>query len=129
MEQNIKCDERVRLGVRLWLESEQGTLLGPGRLALLEGVRRLGSLNKAAAELGMSYRKAWGRLKDAEDRLGTDLVVSMGGRKGYDLTDLANRLVDDYLAWLAEVEAFALERAKVRFPWAVDEVAIGKSGH
>ncbi|MGE4506910.1 MAG: winged helix-turn-helix domain-containing protein [Desulfovibrionaceae bacterium] len=113
----------VHLGIKLWIESDDGALLGPGRLALLEGVRRLGSLNKTAAEMRMSYRKAWGRLKDAENRLGQPLVVAAGGRKGYDLTELGNRLVDEYLAWQAEVENFALERARARFPWALDDVS------
>ena len=111
----------VHLGIKLWIESDDGALLGPGRLALLEGVRRLGSLNKVAAEMRMSYRKAWGRLKDAEQRLGQQLVEDSGGRKGYVLTELGNSLVDEYLAWQAEVENFALERARTRFPWAVDE--------
>ncbi len=111
----------VRLGIKLWIESDSGALLGPGRLALLEGVRRLGSLNKAAAEMRMSYRKAWGRLKDAESRLGKSLVEAGGGRKGYELTELGHRLVDEYLAWRQEVETFALERARAHFPWAVDD--------
>ena len=111
----------VRLGIKLWVESDAGALIGPGRLALLEGIRRLGSLNKAAAELRMSYRKAWGRLKDAEERLGSPLVANAGGRKGYELTELGNSLVDEYLAWRAEVETYALERARKHFPWAVGD--------
>ncbi|MGE4551490.1 MAG: winged helix-turn-helix domain-containing protein [Desulfovibrionaceae bacterium] len=110
----------VFLKVRLWFESDRGPLLGPGRLALLEGVRRLGSLNKAAAEMGMSYRRAWGRVKEAEKRLGDALVVDAGGRNGFRLTPLADRLVDDYVAWMTEVKSFALERAQVRFPWHVE---------
>lgn len=117
----------VCLKIRLWFESDRGPLLGPGRLALLEGVRRLGSLNKAAAELGMSYRRAWGRIKDAERRLGEPLLVDAGGASGFRLTSLADQLVNGYLVWVKEVEGFALERAQLCFPWHVSGGGAGAS--
>lgn len=115
----MDAKQSLRLGLKLWIESDDGAVLSPGRLSLLEGIRRLGSLNKAAAEQRMSYRKAWGRIRDTEERLGQPLVRDGGGRKGYKLTELGDRLVDEYVAWREEVKAFAIERAGERFPWAV----------
>jgi molybdate transport system regulatory protein len=66
----------------LWLESD-GRAFGEGPAALLDLVRTEGSLNKAAAQLGMSYNKAWRSLKAAEDRLGFALLErQVGGKQG-----------------------------------------------
>lgn len=114
------------LRVHLWLESGGGMLFGLGRIQLLELVERLGSLNQAAKALGMSYRAAWGRIKRTEEALGEPLLAKASGRKGYELTALAASLLRDFALWHQEVEAFALERAKVRLPW--DIKAFAESG-
>lgn len=107
------------LRVHLWLESGGGMLLGLGRVQLLELVDRLGSLNRAAKALGMSYRAAWGRIKRTEEALGEPLLGQVDGRKGYQLTPLAVELLRDFAAWHKEVEAFALKTARERLPWDV----------
>lgn len=107
------------LRVHLWFEEEVGMLFGLGRVQLLQAVARLGSLNKAAAELGMSYRAAWGRIKRTEEALGRSVVQKVRGRKGYILTPLGEDLVRDFLAWHGEVERFALERARALLPWDI----------
>jgi len=107
------------LRVHVWLESEGGMLFGLGRAQLLEMVARLGSLNQAAKALGMSYRAAWGRIKRTEQALGEPLLAKAGGRKGYELTDLATGLVRDFAALLCEVEDFALKRSRERLPWDI----------
>jgi len=107
------------LRVHLWLESGGGMVFGLGRVQLLELVERLGSLNQAAKALGMSYRAAWGRIKRTEEALGEPLLAKASGRKGYELTPLAETLLREFAQWHQEVEAFALERAKARLPWDV----------
>lgn len=107
------------LRVHLWLESGGGMVFGLGRVQLLELVERLGSLNQAAKALGMSYRAAWGRIKRTEEALGEALLAKASGRKGYELTPLAEMLLKEFAQWHQEVEAFALERAKARLPWDV----------
>jgi len=82
-------------------------------------VQRLGSLNQAAKALGMSYRAAWGRIKSTEEALGEPLLIKASGRKGYELAPLAESLLSEFALWHQEVEAFALERAKVHLPWDV----------
>ncbi|MBC7293649.1 MAG: LysR family transcriptional regulator [Thermoleophilia bacterium] len=72
----------MRLAYKLWLEY-RGRAFGEGPARLLEGVQRTGSLRKAAAELGMSYNKAWRILHAAEQRLGFALLDrSVGGSLG-----------------------------------------------
>lgn len=107
------------LRVHLWLEREGSMFFGLGRVQLLELVDRLGSLNRAAKAVGMSYRAAWGRIKASEERLGAPLLAEASGRRGYELTPLARTLMADFMAWHREVEAFALQRAQEVFPWPV----------
>jgi molybdate transport system regulatory protein len=116
------------LRVHLWLETGEGMLLGLGRIQLLELVEQLGSLNQAAKALGMSYRAAWGRIKRTEDALGEPLLAQASGRKGYQLTPLAERLLRDFAAWHREVEDFALARARERLPWQVRRYGEGGPG-
>ncbi len=108
---------RVRLN--LWLETDEGMLFGLGRAQLLEQIEKQGSLNKAAKELGMSYRAAWGRLKNTEEVLGDSLVLKTRGRKGCSLTPLGERVLEDYRQWVQEVENFAVMTARKSFPWKI----------
>ena len=93
----------MNLLFKLYLERKGLYLLGPGRMELLRTVDRLGSLKKAAQELGMSYRWAWGRLKKTEQTLGVDLLAHDSGaarKKGKKLTKEAHEL----LAWIESIE-------------------------
>jgi molybdate transport repressor ModE-like protein len=68
---------------KLWLETEDGYVFGPGVYNLLIAIERTGTLKEASQQLGMSYRYAWGLIKKAEEKLGESLIVaSKGGRLG-----------------------------------------------
>src|SRR3990167_5564785 len=68
---------------KIWLEEKGGVAFAEGRRMLLESIDRLGSLNAAAKELGMSYRAAWGKIKATEKALGIKLLeVTTGGKGG-----------------------------------------------
>lgn len=89
-----------RIGVRskVWLEAEGLPLIGSGRAGLLRAVERTGSINAAAKELGMDYRRAWGLIDSMEKRLNFKLVVRRrgGSAKGTSLTAEAYRLLELY---------------------------------
>jgi molybdate transport system regulatory protein len=106
--------------LHLWLETGDGMLLGLGRIQLLELVEELGSLNKAAAAMGMSYRAAWGRMKQTETVIGEPLVERSGPKKGFRLTPLGHEIVRLFRAWHQDVEVFALARARDIFPWKTE---------
>lgn len=61
-------------------------------LALLTALVAEGALGNAAKEAGMSYRSAWGLLRDCEQALGAALVVMERGR-GTRLTEFGAALV------------------------------------
>lgn len=73
--------------------------IGVGKVELLEGIARTGSLSQAARDMRMSYRRAWLLLEDMN--LSFDRPVahaSVGGRGGGGvvLTALGTRLVEGY---------------------------------
>ncbi|MBZ5514286.1 MAG: LysR family transcriptional regulator, partial [Acidobacteriia bacterium] len=54
-----------------------------GKAALLQAVDRLGSIQQAADEFGMSYRHAWGAIRRIENRAGFKIVdTKLGGKEG-----------------------------------------------
>lgn len=73
----------MEIKAKFWIENEGEVVLGGGKSALLLAVDRLGSIQRAAAEFGMSYRHAWGTIKKIEQRAGFRIVdTKLGGRDG-----------------------------------------------
>jgi molybdate transport system regulatory protein len=61
--------------LRVWVVFGNQLKFGDGRARLLELIDERGSLRQAAAELDMSYRNAWGYLKELERAAGFKLVA------------------------------------------------------
>ncbi|WP_022660328.1 winged helix-turn-helix domain-containing protein [Paucidesulfovibrio longus] len=98
--------------MHLWLESPDGVLFGMGRLLLLREIRNSGSLTAAAANLGMSYRGAWGKIKKTEELLGEQLIERNGCRRsGYRLTPFGETLSARFEEWFRAVESFAFQKS------------------
>lgn len=73
------------LGIRskIWIEVDGEPVFGRGRRFLLEAIDSHGSINRAAQEIDISYRKAWGHIKAMEERLGVKLIErQVGGKNG-----------------------------------------------
>jgi molybdate transport system regulatory protein len=112
--------KRPTVRLHLWLETDEGVVFGIGRAMLLMKVGQYGSLKEAAADLGMSYRAAWGKIRKTEEILGAPLIVrNANKRKGYDLTDYGRLLTEKFMAWFHEIEDAALEKAGEAFEWRV----------
>ena len=77
-------NKKLRARLKLWLDSEQsGSSFGDGKWHLLQTIEKTESLRSTCELLGISYRKAWGDLKKAEQCLDLNLVTrSRGGRAG-----------------------------------------------
>jgi molybdate transport system regulatory protein len=70
-------------GVRVCIERAGQLLLGKGRLDLLDGIERWRSISAAARQMGMSYRRAWELVQQANEAAGTPLVeAAPGGAHG-----------------------------------------------
>ncbi|MFW5489194.1 MAG: winged helix-turn-helix domain-containing protein [Desulfovibrio sp.] len=111
-------DHQPTIRLHLWLEGDEGVFFGYGRLQLLDKIERCGSLKKAAAELGMSYRAAWGKIKKTEEVVGFQLIERVGSRRdGCRLSEFGRILRDKYFEWFRLVEQDARARADEIFPW------------
>jgi molybdate transport system regulatory protein len=90
--------QHVEVRSKVWLEENGSPLMGAGRADLLRAVERTGSINAAAKELGMDYRRAWGLIDSMEKRLKFKLVIRRrgGSARGTSLTDEGDRLLDLY---------------------------------
>jgi molybdate transport system regulatory protein len=67
---------------KIWLEIDGEPVFGHGREKLLRLIQSTGSINAAAKEMGIPYRKAWTYLDTMEKRLGFPLVSRLKGGAG-----------------------------------------------
>jgi len=92
----------VFLNYKIWLSS----LTGHGQISgdtftILELTAEKGNLSAAAELLHMSYRNAWGKVRDAEEVVGYPLLTKQrGGKDGGNstLTPAAYKLLEAYKA-------------------------------
>jgi molybdate transport system regulatory protein len=92
--------DALKVRTKVWIEDNRGKVIfGGGREHMLEAIDRLGSMNKAAKALKMSYRGLWARIKSTENRVGVKLVTTRaGGGKGSgsSLTPTGKRFLKNY---------------------------------
>ena len=71
------------LAVRFRVDLGGGCSIGIGKIELLEGISRSGSLSEAARQMRMSYRRAWLLLADLNASFDQSVArASTGGRGG-----------------------------------------------
>ena len=88
----------VHLFVRIDFEPS-GSAFGPGKAQLLERLSEYGSLRRAAASMGMSYRKAWLLVEEMQIAFNRAVVTAeVGGTRGggMQLTALGATLLKTY---------------------------------
>lgn len=126
MDHTIITNLQVR--TKTWIENNRQELLfGKGKTEILEFIEQEGSIAKAAAKIGMSYKKAWTHIKILQENIADVLVVSHkggGGSGGTTLTPKARDLVAKYRQLQEEIEAFADKRFQELFN--VDQDPAGK---
>src|SRR5215471_15339508 len=109
-----------RLGVKakFWLTIGPRTLFGDGKADLLEAVDRLGSLRSAAQSMGMSYRHAWGLLRELDKAAGFAFLEHSGSglRTRLRLTADGRRFVKAYRRFRAPLIDAVEERFERVFP-------------
>jgi len=67
----------------LWIEGDGKRFFGPGPVQLLEYINETGSINKAAKQMGLSYKKAWELVNNMNTMASQPLVITKtGGAKG-----------------------------------------------
>jgi molybdate transport system regulatory protein len=101
---------------RVWLENINGRdIVGDGKFELLLCINELGSLTAAAEKLEVSYRNAWGKLREIEQNLGFPIVDKHRGGKEGGKTELnaeGKRLIDAYKEYLTEIDSLMHDAAR-----------------
>lgn len=96
----------MKVRYKVWLEDEK-LVFGDGIASVLEMIEELGSINQAAVRLKMSYRQAWGQIKETEERLGIKLLdTKVGGESGggAQLTEEARNIMQKYRIFRQKVD-------------------------
>ena len=103
--------KKLRTKFKIWLSSEETeSTFGDGKWRLLKAIDAEGSLKSASDLLHISYRKAWGDLKKAEQCLGITLLDkhrggALGGRT--QLTALGKQWLKAYTRFRSDIERAA----------------------
>ena len=98
------------LAVRFRVDLGGGCSIGIGKIELLEGISRSGSLSEAARQMRMSYRRAWLLLADLNASFDQSVArASTGGRGGGGavLTPFGERLIAGYRKMEAGLQPLA----------------------
>lgn len=77
-----------------------GVAIGPGKAALLKGIKETGSISAAGRRMGMSYKRAWYLVESLNGHFSTPLVEAKKGGKsggGAELTVLGDEVLSAYL--------------------------------
>jgi len=85
--------------LRVWIVFAGRVKFGDGRADLLDRVAVLGSFKKAVAEVGMSYRAAWGYFRELERAAGVRFLERHPGggpEGGTRVTPEGRRLLERY---------------------------------
>lgn len=77
-----RTKDPIGLEGSIWFQKSQNRFLGGDRIALLEKIDELGSINSAAKEIGISYKTAWHLVDMINNLSEKPLVVRMTGGKG-----------------------------------------------
>jgi molybdate transport system regulatory protein len=88
----------MQLSIRIDLTDGR---IGPGKIAMLEAIREVGSISGAARKIKLSYRKAWLIVDDVNKVLGQPVVTTeIGGnnRGGAVLTPVGEQVIAVYHA-------------------------------
>ncbi|MBN2229606.1 MAG: LysR family transcriptional regulator [Candidatus Thorarchaeota archaeon] len=85
---------------KLWFESDDEYIFGPGACAILKSIHEEGTITKGAEKLGMSYRYAWGVIRRIEKKLDTHLIETYKGGQtgggGARVTEFGLHLIETY---------------------------------
>lgn len=108
----------MRFKLKVWIVFGDRVKLGDGRARLLELIDELGSIQKAVARFGMSYRNAWGYLRELEKAAGFKILArgpGGGPASGSRLTRRGRELLARYRRFRAGVEQGVTRQFKKAF--------------
>jgi molybdate transport repressor ModE-like protein len=108
----------MEIKAKFWIENKGEVVLGGGKTALLVAVDRLGSIQRAADQFGMSYRHAWGMIRKIEQQAGFKIVeTKLGGKNGggAQLTKEGRSFIKKTDSLLKDLHAIVEKRFRQKF--------------
>ncbi|HWT77243.1 MAG TPA: hypothetical protein VN203_03670 [Candidatus Acidoferrum sp.] len=107
----------MKAKLKVWVVFNNDVKFGDGRSQLLELIDELGSIKQAVTRFGMSYRNAWGYLRDLEKAAGFKFLErrpSGGPASGTRLTRRGKKFLARYRQFRKGVDTLVDHRfAKV----------------
>lgn len=99
--------------VKIWIEKNGKSILGPGRIAILNAIAETSSLTEATKKCQISFRKAWRLINEINENLDQPIIITerggkVGGGHTY-LTEYGKKLLDYYNKILLKLEEVASE--------------------
>ena len=106
--------KKLKAKFKLWLSTRDiEGVFGDGKWRLLKAIESTSSLTEASESLRISYRKAWGDLKKAQEGLNEPLVEKHRGgiqRGQSTLTEQGKKWLKAYTRFHGDIEK-AIEKA------------------
>ncbi len=99
----------MKVDGHIWIESLNGFQLGKGRVILLQQIAQSGSITQASKNMNISYRKAWGMVREMNKTSQAPVVQKyIGGKKGGGayLTKEGEKYIQTYNSLVSEFEKF-----------------------
>ena len=108
----------MRPRANFWVEQDGQVVLSSWRIRLLEAIADTGSISAAASKMGISYRRAWDKIQESEERLGIKLVETQTGGVGgggSQLTSAAQDYVRRFREFTAGLNDLVVQRFQEYF--------------
>ena len=109
----------MKAKLKVWVVFADGVKLGQGRAAFLRLIDELGSIKQAVERFEMSYRNAWGYLRDLERAAGFRLLDRQPGgsrASGTRLSPRGREFLDKYDRFVRQVEERTSRAFQREFP-------------
>jgi molybdate transport system regulatory protein len=100
----------MKAKLKVWVVFDDGVKLGQGRAAFLRLIDKLGSIKQAVEQFEMSYRNAWGYLRELERAAGFRLLERKpGGSRaaGTQLTPEGREFLARYERFERDMKSYA----------------------
>jgi molybdate transport system regulatory protein len=105
--------------LNIWFELDGQVVLSLWRVRLLQAIAETGSISGGARRVDIHYRRAWEKVREMEQSLGRQLLVThVGGGKGggAQLTPYAQELIRRFEACVADLPDAFMARVGEQFP-------------
>lgn len=112
---SVNSNTRFSVEGRIWINSDNFSFIGQGKVELIEKIKEFGSLRKAAAEMKMSYRQAWQNINKMNKLSDKPLVIlKRGGKNGgnAEVTEFAENVILEYKKLMLAFEEFLKTRTE-----------------